>query len=208
MGPEMWITYPDGRWEMNFEKRLYGTQAGAEMCTLDCQTQTFDLNDGRLPGLMDTSWRRTIKLAQAMYEKGIKPEYEVMDLSHVMIDAMKAIEAGLDKPPYYFDFVLGCDRRFQGALPYRYDVLNTLVNYLPENSIFTTAALGPAQLPANIQSILMGGHIRTGLEDNLFFTKGVLASNQMLVERMANMIEMMGYAVATPDEAREMLGMK
>ena len=208
MGPEMHIVYPDGNWEMDFEKRLWGTQGGAEMCTLDCQTQTFDIYPDRPPGLMNTSWRRTLQLAQAMKDNGIKPEYEVMDLSHMLVDAQKVIQAGLDKPPYWFDFVLGCDRRFQGALPYTYDILNTLIDYLPENSLYTVAALGPAQLPANIQAILRGGHVRTGLEDNLYFEKGVLASNEMLVERIANMIELMGHQVATPGEAREMLGLK
>ena len=208
MGPEMHIVYPDGNWEMDFEKRLWGTQAGADMCTLDCHTQTFDIYEDRPPGLMNTSWRRSIELAKAMKENSIKPEFEIMDLSHMMIDAKKVIDAGLDEPPYYFDFVLGCDRRFQGALPYTYDILNTFVEYLPKNSVFTTAALGPAQLPANIQSILRGGHVRTGLEDNLYFEKGVLASNEMLVERIANMIELMGHQVATPDEAREILGLK
>jgi uncharacterized protein (DUF849 family) len=115
---------------------------------------------------------------------------------------------GLDNAPHYFDIVLGTNRRFQSALPYSPKILDTMIDFLPENSIFCVAAVGPAQLKANIQSLLRGGHVRTGLEDNLYFGKGVKATNEMLVERIAGIIRMLGMEVATPAEAREMLGLK
>lgn len=216
LGPEMYKIHPDGSWEMDFEKRLWGTQAGAEMCTLDCQTQTIDFGKDRVPGithttepgLFNTSWQRSKKMMQIMHEKGIKPEFEVMDLSHITDDARMVLEMGLDNAPHYFDIVLGTNRRFQSALPYTYKILDLMIDFLPENSIFCTAAVGPAQLPANIQSILRGGHVRTGLEDNLYFSKGVKATNEMLVERIARIIRDLGHEVATPAEAREMLGLK
>ena len=91
----------------------------------------------------------------------------------------------------------------------RYSPKNLMhyVDLLPSDSMFSTLGIAAAELPATIQSILLGGHVRVGFEDNLYYRKGVLAeSNAQLVERIAGIGRELGREPATPDEARELLG--
>jgi uncharacterized protein (DUF849 family) len=88
---------------------------------------------------------------------------------------------------------------FQGALPYTPKILQTMVDHLPSKSIFNVSAIGSAQLPAAVNSLLLGGHVRVGLEDNLYFEQGVLATNVQLVERLIRIVREMGYEPATPE---------
>jgi uncharacterized protein (DUF849 family) len=104
--------------------------------------------------------------------------------------------------------VLGADRGFQGAMPYSHDILAAMIGMLPPQSIFCVSAIGPAQLPATTQAILLGGHVRVGLEDNNYFSKGVLATNEMLVERTVRIIHELNMEHASPAEAREILGLQ
>jgi len=78
---------------------------------------------------------------------------------------------------------------------------------LPPHSIWCLSAIGPAQLPGTTQALLMGGHVRVGLEDNNYYTKGVLATNEMLVARTVRIMRELDMEPATPAEAREMLGL-
>ncbi len=195
----------DGRRENDFSERLKGTEAGAEMCTFDCQTQiVYGFGS---EALFNTSPARCDLLAESMREKGIKPEWEVMCPSHIVQDLQRLIDAGYDQPPHYVNIVLGTDRVFQGALPYTPKVLQTMIDFLPPQSIFCVSAIGPAQLPATTLSILLGGHIRVGLEDNNYYSRGKLATNEQLVERAVHLIRELGCEPATPAEAREMLGL-
>ena len=86
--------------------------------------------------------------------------------------------------------------------------LAAMVNQLPEGAVWASFALGPMQMPWVAQSVLLGGHVRVGLEDNLYLSKGVKATNAQLVERARTIVEAMGAKVATPDEAREILALK
>ena len=87
-------------------------------------------------------------------------------------------------------------------------LLAAMVDQLPEGAVWASFALGRMQMPWVAQSVLLGGHVRVGLEDNLYLSKGVKATNAQLVERARTIIEAMGASVATPDEAREMLNLK
>ncbi len=91
--------------------------------------------------------------------------------------------------------------------PYTPRILQTCVDHLPKDSIFCVSAIGPAQLPATTQAILMGGHIRVGLEDNNYYARGKLATNEQLVARAVRIIRELGAEPATPAEAREMIGL-
>jgi 3-keto-5-aminohexanoate cleavage enzyme len=98
---------------------------------------------------------------------------------------------------------------YQGAVEATAENLLTLKQLLPPNTIFNCCAIGRAQLPLTTLSVLIGGHARVGLEDNSYYSKGVLAkSNAQLVERSVRIIREFGYETATPDEAREMLGLQ
>ncbi|NYT67680.1 3-keto-5-aminohexanoate cleavage protein [Pusillimonas noertemannii] len=195
----------NGLWEINFQERLKGMEApGAEMCTLDAQTICASFGGKEI--LVPTTPTRIRELAEKMMARGIKPEWEVFSLEDILQDVTNAIKAGLDKAPHFINIVIGVNA-FQGALPYTPRILQMMVDHLPPNTVFNVSGIGPAQLPATIQGILLGGHARTGLEDNLYYEHGVLATNVQLVERTVRLIREMGHEPATPTEAREIMGL-
>ncbi len=195
----------NGLWEINFEQRIKGMMApGAEMCTLDAQTICATFGDKEI--LVPTTPKRTRQLAQMMMERGIKPEWEVFSLEDILQDVSRAIAAGLDKAPYFINIVLGVNA-FQGALPYTPKILQMMVEHLPKDTVFNVSGIGAAQLPATTQAVLLGGHVRVGLEDNLMYEPGVPASNIMLVERMVRIVRELGYEPATAAEARQIMGL-
>jgi len=196
----------NGLWEINFDERVKGMEApGAEMCTLDAQTICASFGGKEI--LVPTTPKRTRQLAEMMRERGIKPEWEVFSLEDIVQDVARAIKEGLDEPPYFINIVLGVNA-FQGALPYTPKILQLMVDHLPKDCVFNVSAIGNAQLPATTQSILLGGHVRVGLEDNLYYEQGQLATNLQLVDRMVRIVRELGGEPATPAEARQIMGLK
>ena len=202
---DMLVERPDGLYESNFEERLKGCDAGAEMATFDGMT-FVDVHGGK-EILVVTPPSRCETLVKRMTERGIKPEWEVFAPNHILQDVTRLIQKGYDKPPYYINMVLGADKGFQGAMPYSHDVLNAMIAALPPHSIFCVSAIGPAQLPATTQAMLLGGHVRVGLEDNNYYAKGDLATNERLVERTVRIATELGLEIAKPAEARDILGL-
>jgi 3-keto-5-aminohexanoate cleavage enzyme len=150
--------------EIMLEERIKGLDAPhCEMATFDAMTVNAQFKNRSLLCLTDSE--SCDKLAARFKERGVKPEWEVFSLSHLLQDTTRLIEAGYDKPPYFINYVLNAVG-FQGGYPYTPRILQTCVDHLPKDSIFCVSAIGPAQLPATTQAILMGGHIRVGLEDN------------------------------------------
>ncbi len=196
---------PNGYWEIMWDERLKGLEAGAEMCTLDPATIIASFGGKEI--LMNTSPSRCRELAAAMQQKGIKPEWEVFSPTHVVQDTAALIAAGYDEPPYFINIVLGCDRGFQGAMPYTPKILQMMVDLMPPGTLFNASAIGAAQLPATVQTLLLGGHVRVGLEDNLYYAPGELATNPRLVERIVRIIRDLGMEPATAAEARTMIGL-
>ncbi len=202
---DMLVPRADGLFESSFEERLKGLDAGAEMATFDGMTFA-DVHGGR-EILVVTTPSRCEALAKRFQERGIKPEWEVFGPQHILQDVTRLIEKGYDTPPYYINMVLGADRGFQGAMPYSVDILTAMIRTLPPQSIFCVSAIGPAQLPATTQAVLLGGHVRVGLEDNNYYARGRLATNEMLVERTVRIIKELNLEPASSAEAREMLGL-
>ena len=196
--------FAPGRKEIAFEERIKGTMAGAEMCTFDPHMQ--NMHKGDLELLLDTSWTRCIELGEAMKERGIKPEWEIMSLSDLNW-VNELIAMGFDEPPYYINIVLGTHKLMSGATAYTPKNLQRFVEDLPENSLFCVSGIGPAQLPASVHSLILGGQARVGLEDNVYYSRGRLATNVELVERMVRILHELNLEPATPAEAREMLGL-
>ena len=188
----------------DFEHRLGGADAGAEMATADCWTDVASF--GATDLLIDTPPAKSERLVAHLQERGVKPEWEVMSPAHMVKDMRRLIEAGYDKPPYFVNIVLGI-AAFQGALPYTPKFLQSMVELLPPEAVFCVSAIGPAQLPATTMGILLGGHVRVGLEDNLYYAKGQLATNEQLVERTVRIVRELGHEPATPAEAREIIGL-
>jgi 3-keto-5-aminohexanoate cleavage enzyme len=139
-------------------------------------------------------------LAKAMRETDTKPEMEIFEPG-MIANALTLVQERLVVPPLHFDFVLG-SRGSMAATPKN---LLFLSESIPPGSTWTVAGIGRWQLPMAVQAIVMGGHVRVGLEDNLYYQKGVLATNEQLVARVARIAAEIGRPVATPDEARRIL---
>jgi 3-keto-5-aminohexanoate cleavage enzyme len=196
----------DGLWEVRWEERIKGMEApGAEMCTLDAHTVCASFGGKEISVYTPPS--RCRFLAEEFKKRGIKPEWECFSLAHMIQDVPDLIAAGFDKPPYFFNFVLGAHRGFQGGLPYTPKILQMLVEHLPDDAMFNVSGIGPAQLPATTHALLLGGHVRVGLEDNLTFARGVPATNMSLIERMVRIVRELGFEPATAEEARDIMNM-
>lgn len=165
-----------------------------EFVTLDCGTCNFGYDE------IFVNTEKTIEnFARLMQEKGMKPELECFDKGMLDI-AMKVYKKGLLDDPLHFDFVLGV----QMAATVR--DLSFCVESLPPGATWTGCAIGKDAFKIAAASIVMGGHVRVGFEDNLYIEKGVLAkSNGELVDKAAKIARLLGRQIATPDEAREIL---
>ena len=143
-----------------------------------------------------------LALARKLKATGIKPEIEVFEPG-MIANALRLARKGELAHPLHFDFVLGVP----GAMPGGVRQLQFLVDSLPGLCTWCVAGVGSQQLPLATMAILMGGHVRVGLEDNLYYRKGELAeSNAQLVARIVRLAQELGREVATPDEARAILG--
>ena len=142
-------------------------------------------------------------LAKATLEKGIRPELEVFEVGMVYT-CLKYFERGLLKPSLHFQFVLGTPN----GMPATVKSLLHLTEIIPDDSTWSVIGVGPGQLPMAMIAMTMGGHVRVGLEDNLYYSRGVLAkTNAELVERIVRISKEFGREVATPDEVRKILSL-
>ena len=145
----------------------------------------------------------TIKnFGKILIERGIKPEIEVFDKG--MVDyAIRFAKQGYIKQPMHFDFVLGVQMTATAR------DLAFLVDSIPAGSTWTVAGVGRSEFPMAALGIVMGGHVRVGFEDNVFMAKGVPAqSNGELVSRVVRIAQELGREIATPREARQILGLE
>ncbi|CAL9661616.1 3-keto-5-aminohexanoate cleavage protein [Streptomyces sp. enrichment culture] len=170
-----------------------------DICTLDCGSLNF--GDGSnlyvsTPDMLRTGARR-------IQELGVRPELEIFDTGQLWF-AKQLLAEGLLDDPTVFQLCMG----IPWGAPADPGVLQSMVNMLPDGARWASFALGRMQMPWVAQSILLGGHVRVGLEDNLYLGKGNKATNAQLVERAVTITESIGARVATPDEARATLGLK
>jgi len=179
------------------EERFNSLAAGPELASLDAGSMNFNdrifLNP---PDFLE-------ELARRMLDAKVKPEIEVFD-SGMIGNALALEKKGLIPSPPWWQFVLGV----KGGAPATARSLLHLVDSLPAGSLWSVCAVGWHQLSMNALAIAMGGHARTGLEDNLYYRRGELAlSNAQLVARLTRIARECGREPATPAEAREMLGL-
>ncbi len=158
---------------------------------------------GRKPSVVYVNTTETVQfLAKAMLEMNIKPEIEAFDVGFIQ-QGKKLIEAGLVKQPAHFQLVMGVD----GGIPATPENLLHMVGQLPPSATYVVAGMSRMQLPMTTMAIVIGGHVRVGLEDNLYLKKGVLARNEELVARARHLAEDLQREVATPAEARTILAL-
>ncbi len=181
------------------ERLVHVKELRPEICTLDCGTLNF--GDGQSIVVQTPTQLR--KQAELIKSYGVKPEMEIFDSGNLWF-ANQLVKEGLiaDRPLY--QLCLG----IPWGAPYNTETMAYQKSQLPENAIWASFSIGRNQMPAVAQAVLLGGHVRVGLEDNLWLEKGVHATNGALVEKALKIIEMLGTKVATPDEGREILGLK
>lgn len=181
---------------MSAQERLQPVTLKPEMATLSLGSVNFG-DDVFLNLPADI-----LTFAQAMRELDVRAEFEIFD-SGMLTTALKLLKKGVLQGPPHFDFVLGVP----GAMAGTPESLMFLRSQLPEGATWTVAGIGQAQLPLATLAMVLGGHVRVGFEDNIYYRKGELAtSNAQLVARVARIAHEYGRPVATPAQAREILG--
>lgn len=177
------------------EARLKVCELNSEMATFDAGTMNFGQEVfHNTPSFLE-------ELAAVTKERRIKPEIEIFDVG--MIDnTLRIAKKGLLEEPFHFQFVLG----IHGGMPATPKNLMFLVDSIPKGSTWSAIGASKEQLTINTMSILLGGHVRVGMEDSVYYRKGELATtNAQFVKRIVELAGILGREVATPDEAREIL---
>ncbi len=183
---------------MKAEERLQPLALQPEMASLTTGTVNF----GEEVFYNDMPMVR--EFAKAMQARGIRPELEIFD-SGMIPSAMRLLREGLLSEPLHFNLVLGVPGGAAGTIRN----LMHMVESLPAGSTWTASGIGAAQLPLTTAAILLGGNLRVGLEDNIYYSRGVLSEgNAPLVARAARLAKELGRPAATPDEARRILHLK
>ena len=172
-----------------------------DMCSLDVTTQ--NQMDGDFEYVYLHSQRTLRRMAATFKALGVKPEIEVFAPGDILFANQMVSEGLFDAPPMY-QMVLGS----RWGLPSDVETILYMKRLLPPGAQWAAFGIGAQQMPMVAQSVVLGGHARVGLEDNLYLERGVFATNAQLVERAVRIIRDVGCEVATPDEARAMLGLK
>lgn len=180
------------------ERVAHIAQCLPELCTLDCGTMNFAEADyvmTNTPGMLRA-------MGRMMTDLGVKPEIEAFDTGHLWF-AKQLVEEGVLDSPALVQLCMGVP---WGA-PDDLNTLMAMVNNVPQDWHFSAFALGRHQMPYVAASVLAGGNVRVGLEDNLWLAKGQLATNAQLVDRAVGIVENLGVRVMSPAEVRIKLGL-
>ena len=170
-----------------------------EICSLDCGTLNFG-NDDTIYISTPPILRRMAALTK---EWGVKPELEVFDLGHIRF-AKAMVDEGLIAAPPMFQLCLGIPWGADQTV----ETMAAMKAQLPQGASWASFGISRMQMPMVAAAVSLGGNVRVGLEDNIYLSKGVLATNAQLVERARTIIEAMGARVLTPQEARNKLRLR
>ena len=169
-----------------------------EICSYDCGTMNWQNRT-----ILENHPRFLETLGKEAQRLDIKPEIEIFDAG-MIYTAEHYVKTGILKAPCHFQLILGA----AGGVKATVEDLIMLKSRIPEGSTWAAAGIGRGHVPIMMATIAMGGHLRVGLEDNVYYSKGVLAENNaQLVSRAKRLIEEAGYETATPEEARKILGL-
>lgn len=179
------------------ENRIASLALKPEMASFNLGTMNFGED------IFVNTFEEMRALAAAFKKYGVIPEFEIYDAGHID-NLKKLIKEGIVEAPYHCQFVLGVP----GAMSGEVSGLLYLVQHLPKDSTWGVAGIGRFELPLAVHALLMGGNIRLGLEDNIYYEKGKLASsNGQLISRIARIAKEVGRDIASPDEARKLLNL-
>jgi uncharacterized protein (DUF849 family) len=181
------------------ERMAHITECLPEICTLDCGTMNFAEADyvmTNTPGML-------VAMGQMMTDLGVKPEIEAFDTGHLWY-AKELVKQGVLDSPALVQLCMGV----KWGAPDDLNTFMAMANNVPDDWTFSAFGLGRNQMAYVAASVLAGGHVRVGLEDNLWLDKGVLAENHELVTRARGIIEAMGASLIGPARVREKLGLQ
>ena len=183
---------------MSNEERLQPVDLKPEMATLDCGTCNFGGDD-----IFENTENTIKEFGTKMIDLGVKPEVEVFDKG--MIDmAIRLQKKGFIKAPMHFNFVVGVN----GGISATPRDLVFMAGSIPAGSTFTVAGIGRSEFEMAAMAIIMDGHVRVGFEDNVYLSKKIPAkSNGELVEKVVRLAKELGREIATPEDARQILGL-
>jgi uncharacterized protein (DUF849 family) len=167
-----------------------------DICTLDCGSLNF--GDGNRAYVSTPNYLR--QGATICKDLGVKPEFEIFDTGNLWF-VKQMIKEGLVLPPPLVQLCMG----IAWGMPADTGHLLAMINTLPADAVWTSFAISRMQMPWAAQSVLVGGNVRVGLEDNLYLSKGVYASNAQLVTKARGIVEAMGARIIGPAEVRERL---
>lgn len=182
------------------ERLAHVEELRPEICTLDCGSMNGKSNSEYI---MINSTGMLRAMARRVLELGVRPELEVFDSGHLKL-ANDLVKEGLINNPPLIQLCMGIG---YGA-PDDLTTLMALVHQLPPHAVYSTFSVGPMQLPYAALAPLIGANVRVGLEDNLYLSRGRLATNADLVQRAVEILERIGVRVMSPNETREKLGLK
>lgn len=168
-----------------------------EICSLDMGTMNFG------PHVFMNTPAHLAAMAKAIQAAGVKPELEVFDSGHVRL-ANHFVESGIIEGTPLYQLCLGISWG-QPATPAAMAYMRDL---LPAGAEWAGFGISRMQFPMVAQAVLLGGHVRVGLEDNLYLDRGVFGSNAQLVEKAINIIQLLGHEIAAPQDARQMLKLR
>jgi len=217
-----------GSVHMTIEDRLAGPlQASPEMCSLNMGSMNFalypmadrykrwkyDWEEGYLRGSDQNIFRNTFRDIETIYRQlgeghGTKFEHECYDVGH-LYNLAHILDRGLFKPPVFLQLIFGILGGIGADMENLMFMKRTADKLFGNEYLWSVLGAGRAQMPFATQAALMGGNIRVGLEDNLYISRGKLAKNNAeQVAKIRTIVEELGYEIATPSEARQMLGLK
>jgi uncharacterized protein (DUF849 family) len=180
------------------ERLAHVDELRPEICSLDCGSLNF--GDGSLVVINTPEQLRSG--ARRIRELGVKPELEIFDTGNLWFAKQMLAEGLIEQPPL-FQLCMG----IPWGMPADAQLIKALVDLLPAGANWSAFGIGRNQLPMVAQSVLLGGNVRVGLEDNLWLEKGVLAANGQLVEKAVQVVEALGARVLGPAEARAKFGL-
>ncbi len=181
------------------ERLAHVAECLPEICTLDCGTMNFGEGDY----VMTNTPAMLRAMAQGMKDLGVKPEIEAFDTGHLWL-AKQLVKEGLIDDPVLVQLCMG----IPWGAPDDMQTLGAMVNAIPERWVYSGFSIGRNELPYVAAMALHGGNVRVGLEDNLFLSRGVKATNAQLVGRAVTILEGMGATIMGPAAVREKLNLK
>jgi uncharacterized protein (DUF849 family) len=217
-----------GSVHMTIDDRLAGPlQASPEMCSLNMGSMNFalypmadrykkwkyDWEEGYLRGSDQNIFRNTFRDIETIYKQlgeghGTKFEHECYDVGH-LYNLAHILDRGLFKPPVFLQLIFGILGGIGSDMENLMFMKRTADKLFGNEYLWAVLGAGRAQMPFATQAALMGGNVRVGLEDNLYISRGKLAKNNAeQVAKIRTIVEELGYEIATPNEARQMLGLK